>query len=141
MKPYRLAATTNTAKAVATGLLLAAVTSTLAADGPSALRPGLVNRDVQQDLGYQSSAEHLARMAQLLERALQEAKAAEAAYALPGFSYAALRGDIQQIIEGVEPLLAPEKRRLRYQTLTPDGMYFQLPAGPTDSTTPDRKDE
>ena len=95
---------------------------------PPLERGPVLTRYTQQDPRYQVSVEHMSRVSQLLRRALEESAASQKAFPVPGFAYDALQGDLQAVLEGIEPLLIPEKRRLRYQTLVPDGAYFRHPS-------------
>lgn len=92
---------------------------------PEDRREPVVTREVQRTFEYQVSVERLGRVAQLLRRAQEEARASQSAFPLPGFSYELLQADMQAMLAGIEPALIPEKRRLRYQTLVPEGPYFQ----------------
>lgn len=78
----------------------------------------------QRDPAYQLSIEHLSRAVHALQMAQVELKAAEASHPLYGIDIVRMLSELRPIEETLSVLLVPEQKRVRYQTLTPDGLYF-----------------
>ena len=81
----------------------------------------------QRDAGYLAAVEHAARAQRALQVALDELAASRAMFPFPGFDYLRIEADLATAREALVPMLAPEQRRLRYQTLVPDGVYMRVP--------------
>jgi hypothetical protein len=81
----------------------------------------------QRDPKYQIAIEHLASAAQALRLAQDELKKAEASHPLPGLDLARMLSQVRPVEETINVVLRPEKKRLRYQELTPDGQFFTTP--------------
>ncbi len=77
--------------------------------------------------GYITAMDRTARAATALERAIAELQAAQAAFPFPGFEYRRYLADLESARRALDPMLAGEQRRLRYQTLVPDGTYTRVP--------------
>lgn len=78
----------------------------------------------QRDPNYQTALEHLSSAAQALRLAQQELKKAEASHPLPGLDLVRMLSQIKPVEETVNVILVPERKRFRYQELTPDGQFF-----------------
>lgn len=78
----------------------------------------------QRDPRYQAAVEHLASAAQALRLAQTELKLAEANHPLPGLDLVRMLSEVRPMEETINVILSPERKRLRYQELTPDGQYF-----------------
>ncbi|MGE8063970.1 hypothetical protein [Pseudomonas sp. NPDC089569] len=78
----------------------------------------------QRDPRYQAAVEHLASAAQALRLAQTELKLAEASHPLPGLDLVRMLSQVRPMEETINVVLTPERKRLRYQELTPDGQYF-----------------
>jgi rhodanese-related sulfurtransferase len=81
----------------------------------------------QRDPKYQTAIEHLASAAQALRLAQDELKKAEASHPLPGLDLVRMLSQVRPVEETINVVLRPEKKRLRYQELTPDGQFFTTP--------------
>ncbi|MGF6282221.1 hypothetical protein ABH908_000294 [Pseudomonas frederiksbergensis] len=78
----------------------------------------------QRDPRYQAAIEHLSSAAQALRLAQTELKLAEANHPLPGLDLVRMLSQVRPMEETINVVLSPERKRLRYQELTPDGQYF-----------------
>lgn len=78
----------------------------------------------QRDPQYQVAMEHLASAAQALSLAQEELKKAEASHPLPGLDLVRMLSQIRPVEETITVVLVPERKRLRYQEITPDGQFF-----------------
>lgn len=78
----------------------------------------------QRDPAYQLSMEHLSRAVHALRMARSELEAAEASHPFYGINIVRMLSELQPIEETLSVLLVPEQKRVRYQTLAPDGLYF-----------------
>lgn len=73
---------------------------------------------------YRTGTFHLAQANQALGRAIAELKKAEVSYEFPGLDITRMIGQIQEVELTTVQILAPERRRLKAQTLVPDGTFF-----------------
>ncbi|MCF5374157.1 hypothetical protein [Pseudomonas syringae] len=78
----------------------------------------------QRDPAYQKFAEHLARASQALAVARKELSQAQAAYQLPGLNVQQMRDQLRPLEDTLAVLLSPEKKRMAYQSVVPDGVFF-----------------
>ncbi|RNF86596.1 hypothetical protein EFK07_19870 [Pseudomonas putida] len=78
----------------------------------------------QRDPRYQRAIEHLSLAAQNLRMAQDELKKAEASAPLPGLDLVRMLAQVRPVEETINVVLQPEQKRLRYQTVTPDGLFF-----------------
>ncbi|TJY57356.1 hypothetical protein E4T66_18290 [Sinimarinibacterium sp. CAU 1509] len=116
------------------GLAAAETIATLPMNGPYGTAYAGPTVLDQRDAGYQMALEHAANAQRALQRALDEMAQSQSLYAFPGFQYSALARELTLARDAVAVMVTPEQRRLRYQTLTPDGMYMRVPgavASPT----------
>lgn len=81
----------------------------------------------QRDEQYQIATEHLGNAARALRVAQDELKKAEAAHPLPGLNLVRMLATVQPVEQSINVILAPEKKRLEYQTIKPNGIYFSKP--------------
>lgn len=81
----------------------------------------------QRDPRYQIALEHLSSAAQALSLAQAELKKAEASHPLPGLDLVRMLSQIKPVEETINVILVPERKRQRYQELTPDGQFFFTP--------------
>lgn len=82
----------------------------------------------QRDAAYQVAMEHAANAQRALEKAIDELALSRTSFAFPGYEYPAITRDLELARDSLTAMLLPEQRRLRYQTLIPDGMYMRVPA-------------
>lgn len=78
----------------------------------------------QRDKQYQIATEHLANAARALAVAQAELKQAEANHPLPGLDLVGMLSQIKPVEDTISVILAPERKRYEYQTITPDGTFF-----------------
>jgi GH35 family endo-1,4-beta-xylanase len=78
----------------------------------------------QRDRKYQIATEHLANAARALAVAQAELKKAEASHPLPGLDLVRMLSQIKPVEETINVILAPERKRYEFQTITPDGTFF-----------------
>lgn len=78
----------------------------------------------QRNPKYQKAIEHLSNAAQALAMAKAELQQAEASYPLPGVDLARMQSEIVPMEDTLKVILAPERKRLEYQTITPNGIFF-----------------
>lgn len=78
----------------------------------------------QRDPRYQRAIEHLSLAAQNLRMAQDELKKAEAMAPLPGLDLVRMLAQVRPVEETINVVLQPEQKRLKYQTVTPDGLFF-----------------
>lgn len=78
----------------------------------------------QRDPKYQVAIEHLANAANALAVAQAELKKAHATHPLPGLDVNRMIGSLSPAEETLRVILVPERKRLKYQTATPDGVFF-----------------
>ena len=81
----------------------------------------------QRDPRYQLAIEHLSNAARALSLAQDELKKAEANHPLPGLDLVRMLSQLRPVEETINVILVPERKRLRYRTLTPDGQFFFTP--------------
>src|SRR5690606_16874237 len=72
----------------------------------------------QRDPRYQVAMEHLSNAARALSLAQDELKKAEASHPLPGLDLVRMLSQLRPVEETINVILVPERKRLRYQTLT-----------------------
>lgn len=82
---------------------------------------------------YARAMDATAEASQALERAIEALQQAQAHHRFEGLNYERLVLDIDRVRNALEPVLVSERRRLRYQTLQPDGVFMQ-PRAPFRST-------
>lgn len=78
----------------------------------------------QRDPRYQIAIAHLADAAKALAVAKKELQLAEANHPLPGLSLVRMLSQIEPVEETLNVILMPERKRYKYQTIQPDGMFF-----------------
>lgn len=78
----------------------------------------------QRDPRYQRAIEHLSLAAQNLRMAQDELKKAEASAPLPGLDLVRMLSQVRPVEETINVVLQPEQKRLRYHSVTPDGLFF-----------------
>ncbi len=78
----------------------------------------------QRNPKYQIAIEHLANAANALAVAQAELKKANEAHPLPGLDVNRMIGTLSPAEETLRVILVPERKRLKYQTATPDGVFF-----------------
>ena len=102
-------------------LCIAALYAALSAGTALAADPYRID---QRDPQYQKSFEHLARASQALAVAQKELTQAQAAYQLPGLNVQQMQEQLAPLEDTLAVLLSPEKKRMKHQTLVPDGLFF-----------------
>lgn len=100
------------------------IAATLAAVPACADDPFVID---QRDSRYQVAIEHLSNAAQALSLAQLELKKAEANHPLPGLDLVQMLSQIRPVEETINVILVPERKRVRYRELTPDGQFFFTP--------------
>lgn len=98
--------------------LIAAITLVV---GPASASEHLID---QRDPKYQIATEHLANAASALAVAQAELKKAEANHPLPGLDLVRMLSQIKPVEETINVILAPERKRYKFQTITPNGLFF-----------------
>lgn len=94
---------------------------TIALAGPCAASEYVID---QRDSNYQKATEHLANAQRALAVAQAELKLAEAQHPLPGLDLVRMLSQIKPVEETINVIIWPERKRLEYQTATPDGLFF-----------------
>lgn len=78
----------------------------------------------QRDKKYQKAIEHLSNAAQALALAKAELQQAEASHPLPGLDLARMQSEIVPMEDTLKVILSPERKRLEYRTIIPNGIFF-----------------
>ena len=78
----------------------------------------------QRNPKYQKAIEHLSNAAQALAMAKAELQKAEASHPLPGLDLARMQSEIVPMEDTLRVILAPERKRYEFQTITPNGIFF-----------------
>lgn len=81
----------------------------------------------QRDPDYQQSLDAVARAQLALQRAQKYLEQSRAVKQLPGVDYPDLFGAIRAMEDDLNLILQPRERRMRYKTITPDGLFFKSP--------------
>jgi hypothetical protein len=79
----------------------------------------------QRDPNYQKSIEHYAQAQANIRNAILHLQKGEAYYEQPSIQLVRMLAPLQEIENSLNYILMPEQRRHKYQTLVPDGQYFQ----------------
>jgi hypothetical protein len=101
--------------------LCVSISALTAGSTASAADPYVID---QRDPRYQAAVEHLASAGQALRLAQTELKLAEASHPLPGLDLIRMLSQVRPMEETINVILSPERKRQRYQELTPDGEFF-----------------
>lgn len=78
----------------------------------------------QRDPKYQVAMEHLSNAQTALSVAQAELQKAKASHPLPGLDVRRMSSALSPVEATLQVLLTPEQKRLKHQTVTPDGLYF-----------------
>lgn len=78
----------------------------------------------QRDPKFQSAMEHISNAKTALSVAQAELNLAKASHPLPGLDVRRMTSALSPVEATLQVLLTPEHKRLKHQTVTPDGLYF-----------------
>lgn len=78
----------------------------------------------QRDPKFQVAMEHLSNAQAALSVAQAELNKAKASHPLPGLDVRRMTSALSPVEATLQVLLTPEQKRLKHQTITPDGLYF-----------------
>lgn len=78
----------------------------------------------QRDPKFQAAMEHLSNAQAALSLAQIELKKAKASHPLPGLDVPRMTSALSPVEATLQVLLTPEQKRLKHQTVKPDGMFF-----------------
>lgn len=78
----------------------------------------------QRDPKFQTAMEHLSSAQTALSVAQAEIKLAKASHPLPGLDVNRMSSALRPVEATLKVLLTPEQKRLKHQTVTPDGLFF-----------------
>lgn len=81
----------------------------------------------ERDPDYQRSLADIALAHQALATARRALARSRTLQPLPGLAYDRLDADLGTLLDALGRVTTPERQRLRYQTLVPNGPYFVSP--------------